>query len=236
MRGKRDAVLKEDVKEVLGRTGLFARIAPKQLGEILQQKGNRVKRYPKGEFLFMEQDIPQNLFVLISGKISIATDTLSGRRILITQISKPGEMFGEVYLFRADRGIYEIYAQAEEDSVVFEMSGEVLNGDNTQLTKNLLNLFAEKAYFLSSKVRILGGDTLREKIARFIYESVRDKGNGENREGMAVTIKRETMADFLNVARPSLSRELSRMQKEGILSLQGREIRVKDFEIFEKYL
>ena len=44
------------------------------------------------------------------------------------------------------------------------------------------------------------------------------------------------MADYMNVTRPSLSRELSNMQKEGILSLHGRNIIIENEEKLESYL
>ena len=44
------------------------------------------------------------------------------------------------------------------------------------------------------------------------------------------------MADYLNVARPSLSRELGKMQQEGIISLKRRQIQIKDQKRLEEYL
>ena len=44
------------------------------------------------------------------------------------------------------------------------------------------------------------------------------------------------MADYLNVARPSLSRELGKMQQEGIISLERRQIQIKDQKRLEEYL
>ena len=39
---------------------------------------------------------------------------------------------------------------------------------------------------------------------------------------------RQEMADYLNATRPSLSRELMKMQDEGMLSVSGRQITVLD--------
>ena len=41
-------------------------------------------------------------------------------------------------------------------------------------------------------------------------------------------MNREQMADFLGVARPSLSRELAAMRDEGLLHMEGKKIRVSD--------
>ena len=44
------------------------------------------------------------------------------------------------------------------------------------------------------------------------------------------------MAAYLAVTRPSLSRELSAMQREGIIALDGKCVKVLDMERFEEYL
>ena len=44
------------------------------------------------------------------------------------------------------------------------------------------------------------------------------------------------MADYMNVARPSVSRELGNMQEEGILRIKGKHIMILDRERFESYL
>ncbi|MFR0078363.1 MAG: helix-turn-helix domain-containing protein [Blautia sp.] len=53
---------------------------------------------------------------------------------------------------------------------------------------------------------------------------------------MSLNLSREEMADELNVTRPSLSRELGKMQEEGILSLSRKQIQIKDQELLEEYL
>lgn len=224
-----------EVSEILYSIKLFAGLPGEQIQGLLDARENRIKKYKKGEFIFLEGDVPEKLFILITGKVNIAEDTLSGHRILVTDITAPGEMFGEVYLFMKQEN-YDVHAQAVEDSVIFEMSGEILTGKRTLLLQNLLGIFAEKAYSLNGKVRVLGGNSLREKIVRFMYENLRRRGMDYMEPGAEVKIGREDMAEYLNVARPSLSRELGRMQREGILRIQGRALSVKDSSSFEEYL
>ena len=45
---------------------------------------------------------------------------------------------------------------------------------------------------------------------------------------MALNTTREELADYLGTARPSLSRELGRMQDDGIIRLDGREVHILD--------
>ena len=49
-------------------------------------------------------------------------------------------------------------------------------------------------------------------------------------------MNREKMADYLGVARPSLSRELSNMQAEGMISLEKRQIRIVDLSALQEII
>ena len=65
---------------------------------------------------------------------------------------------------------------------------------------------------------------------RFLFQSMDAEGHVE------LSVSREYLAAYLAVTRPSLSRELSAMQKDGLLSVSGKEIQVLDLERFEEYL
>ena len=83
---------------------------------------------------------------------------------------------------------------------------------------------------MNQKLRILGSGSLRERIVRFLVECQDSEGK------IHMNLSREEMADYLNITRPSLSRELGKMQEEGILELDRRQILVKDQEKMELYL
>ena len=121
-------------------------------------------RYDKDEMIFCQGDAPEKLSVLIDGSVAVCNDSADGRRSIVASIDKPGELFGEVFVF-----------------------------------------LGQKEY---------------------------DKAG----ESPAITMNREEMADFLNVARPSLSRELMRMQEEGLVKVTKRGIFVPDSLALQKIL
>jgi len=207
-----------------------------QVYQLLDDSRIEFKTYRKNEFIFLEGDKPQKLYIFLNGKITIAKDTLAGKRILIVNIERAGEIFGEVYLF-IEKQKYEMYAQAARDSNILEISNEVFLMTGREKTEaerilkhNLTCVIANKAYQLNQKLKVLGSDTIREKIVRYLFERQdidgKIKGN----------LNRENMADYLNAARPSLSRELGKMSQEGVIELKGKEIIVLDQEEFESYL
>ena len=88
----------------------------------------------------------------------------------------------------------------------------------TQLLGNLLRILSAKNIFLNQKVRILSTKSLREKITAYLRTLPPDK-NGR----VSLPFSKTALAEFLCVNRTALSRELSRMQSEGIISMNGRE-------------
>lgn len=90
------------------------------------------------------------------------------------------------------------------------------------MIRNMLGIFAHKAFFLTRRVSLLSSGSLRRKLAALLLEHRRTDGS------LALTMNREQMADYLGVTRPSLSRELSAMRDEGLLHIEGRSIRVPD--------
>ena len=165
-------------------------------------------------------------------KVIIAKDSLAGKRMLLASIENTGELFGEVFVFM-DMPCYAMYAEAEAESKILFRFKSILEDKNEysqKLIKNLMSIFAKKAYSLNQKLKIVGAYSLREKIARFLIDR-------QNSEGEIVeNISREKMAEYLNVARPSLSRELGKMAKENIIKLGNKKIRILNQTKLEEYI
>lgn len=226
--------MQEKVNQILQSSRLCKNMSEKDVQQLLKDYHSEVKQVKKGTLIFSETDKPQKIFVLISGSVMVAKNTVSGKRMIIAQIEESGEMFGEVYAFM-ELDAYDMYAEATEDSVIMTLDNGIFMERETApfigtLQHNLMTIFAKKAYIMNGKLRILGGANIREKIVRFLFE--RQSKNGV----IQGNLSREDMADSLNVTRPSLSRELSKMQEEGIIRIEKREIVIADQEEFESYL
>ena len=174
--------------------------------------------------------------MLIEGQIKIAKDTYLGRQLALGEITRPGDIFGEVYLFLGHKA-YDMYTMALEDSSILEISSSFFRDTNQdvmpltiQIQQNLLRIIAGKAYIMHNRLKILGSGSLREKIARYIFQLPSKNGCFQ------LSCNREQLAEQLSVARPSLSRELGQMQRDGILDIHGNKISIVDLKAFESYL
>ena len=214
--------------EIISKSPLFKDIEEKELQEILNS--SIIKTFEKGELVFQETDKPDGLLILLSGELMVCKDTFSGKRLIITTISSPGDMFGEVYPFIGVEQ-YDMYVEAKRYSKILILDVNFLT-ESEKIRENLLFIFAQKAYTMNRRLRVLGATGIRGKLARFIV----DRQVEEKKKNIKINMSREQMADFLNVTRPSLSREMGAMIEEGILSLNGKILKVVNQEALEKWL
>ena len=225
----------QEVFEVLRGNALTRGMTDEEVHALLSSSRVRLQTLAKGEIVFHEGEEPRGLYLLITGKLAIKKDTFVGRQIFLSELEEPGEMFGEVY--EVLRQPYDMYVEAVTrarvlavESALFSLAGGELSRPALLVQQNLMRIFARKAYFMHNKIKVLASGTLREKIVRFLAEHLDEKGT------VWLTESRETLAAYLAVTRPSLSRELGAMAREGILEVDGRMVHVCDFARFESYL
>ena len=186
--------------------------------------------FRKGEMIFTQGDKPRYITMLVEGSVSVGNDSVNGKRSILGMFSNPGELFGEVFLF-LNHDEYANYACASSPSKILEIPKEYLTrlGDKpsalqNKMLSNLLTIFAERTYYLNNRLQVLSCSTLKQKIARFILQNMND------RDRVTLKMSREEFADFLNAARPSLSRELMKMQEDGYIKVVRKDLIVKNLE------
>ena len=227
---------KENAAHILAQTSLAEGMDKEEIAELLASSDVALRIYPKGAIVFHDGEMPHSLYILLEGEVHILKDTYSGRQIFISEIDRPGDMFGEVY--EVLKRPYDMYVRAVTKVKLLEVSSHLFTLDLGEtprrsaliVQRNLMKIFAGKAYGMHTKLKILASGTLREKIVRYLFPHIDDHGN------ITLTVSREFMASYLAVSRPSLSRELSAMQREGIIEAAGRTIHILDMEQFESYL
>lgn len=228
--------VKEQLIPVLQKCSLTDGMSEAEIRELLSLAQVRIKDYAKGDIVFHEGEVPHCIYILLAGEVHILKDTFSGRQIFLSEIAEAGDMFGEVYEVLEQP--YDMYVEAVKPTRVLEIASRLLSfdagGELTQsallVQRNLMRIFARKAYFMAGKLKVLASGSLREKIVRFLFQHLGGDGCIE------LAVSREFLAAYLAVTRPSLSRELSAMQREGILAVDGKAIKVVDMERFEAYL
>ena len=222
-----------EIAQKLKDTKLFIGLNEEEILTCLKSGDFNIEEFEKDETVFHVGDKASHINVLIDGAVSICRDSMDGKRSIVAIFNTVGAIFGEVFLFLDNKG-YEHYARAASKVKLLKISKDYLFEGSKEgkdyhkvFLGNMLSDLAFKNYYLNRKVQILSCSSLRQKIAMFLIQ------NMDSDKRCISVLGREEMADLLNTARPSLSRELMKMQEEGIIEIDKKHIIIKNIEALE---
>ncbi len=214
----------QEVTERLTECTLFKEMTAEDIRSCFDCSGAELVSLDKGEFLFTQTDKPKKMFLLVDGSVLLGRDSSTGRREIISTMTELGDIIGAEDLFLSPE-TYDSYAEAIKKSTLILMPKDFLLHTcvnvcsyHAKLISNMLYVFALKAKRQDERLEIMNGASLRQKISKMLMIWTKDNTTGP------LKMNRERMAEYLNVARPSLSRELTKMKDEGLIDLQGKEI------------
>ncbi len=134
-----------------------------------------------------------------------------------------GALFGDVLnVSRARRSPVDIVA-SEHTAVLFVPLDALMGGDGlpdaatrTQVRLNLLSELSEKYWSQAERLTMLRLPTLRAKLSWLLLAARREQRS----DSVRLSGTRETLAAELGVNRSALSRELGKMQRDGLLTVR----------------
>jgi CRP/FNR family transcriptional regulator, dissimilatory nitrate respiration regulator len=213
--------------DVLADNYLFRNLDKMEIGRIIKEIHHRVKEYNKGDIIAQEGDYYDQLIILIKGSVVGEMMDFSGRVLRVEKLQAP-ESPASNFIF-GDNNTLPVTITAEEDTRIILIPREELIklfAKNETVLKNYLTIMANRAQFLSKKVRLLGLNSLKAKLAFFLLEQ-RKKQDSDT---FNLPITQNDMADILGTTRPSVGRALRELHYSGYIEAKGKNIRVLDKE------
>ena len=150
------------VSSILRCSSLTTGMNDAEIQELLASSQVRRHTFAPEEIVFYDGDMPHSLYILLHGEVHILKDTFSGRRIFVSEINEPGDMFGEVY--EVLKRPYDIYVEAAKETELLEIGSSFFRlGDENKVPtrsallveRNLMRVFARKAYFMHGRIKVL---------------------------------------------------------------------------------
>jgi len=218
--------------ETLSDSMLFSRIGKEDLKLMLDCIKPRIEKFKKNDYIVFAGEKFEGVGILLAGSATVIKENAAGERMIMTLLN-PGDLFGEMAAF-SSLNSWPATVQAQEDCVVVFVSGDKIIGNCKNVCVGhsmlILRIVSEKALNLNKKVEYLTIKSMRGKISTFLLEQCKKVGNTT----FMLPMNRNELADFLNVSRPSMSREMSRMKDEGIIDYYLSSIKIKDMEALKK--
>lgn len=227
----------KDYLDVIGNSALFEGVEPQNIEEMLKCLTPIVRHYRKNDMITIAGEPFNGIGILLKGDASVSKETPSGNRMVIHML-KPGDMFGEMIAF-SDYSVWPATVQALGEAAALFIPREKIICECQRLCpwhrtiiQNMLKIVSNRAVMLNKKLDFLTIKSIRGKLCALFLEQYQKEG----RTTFTLSMNRNQMADFLNVSRPSMSRELSRMKEEGLIDYHLSSIKLLDIPALKRAL
>ncbi len=191
----------------------------------------KIYSYNKGDYIVMAGSRYHGMGILLEGNGVVTKENAAGNRVMMNLI-KPGSIFGEVIAFSGtEKWPSNVQAQTNcrvmfiENEMILNQCSEACS-HHSQLIRNLLKSVSTRAIMLNRRVEYLSMKGINSKIASFLLEYMEKAGSNTFR----LPVNRNEMAEFLNISRPSMSREMGIMRDKGIIEFHKEAIKIIDVE------
>ena len=211
--------------KVFQRSFLFHDINDEECAKLINCLSPRKKYFSKNEIILLTGDSVHHIGIVLSGNACAYLEHVNGSQTLISNLS-PMSVFGEVLVStRTQKSPVTVYATSDviaafiEYQKVYSMCSAACASHRIFL-QNLLKTIGDKYFYLFDRINILSEKKLRSRIMAYLYAL---SGRGEDTV-VTIPFTKTMLADYLLVNRSALSKELRKMEDDGIISVNGRKI------------
>lgn len=219
--------------EILNRLSDIVCILSEEEKNVLR-KNLFIQHYKKNEVIYSEGDVPTHMLCLISGKVKIFKDGISGRTQII-RVIKPVEYFGYRAYF-ANQNFVTATA-AFESSVICKIPIELIYqwmSTNNKLAMFFIKLLAIDLGISDQRTVNLTQKHIRGRLAEALLFLKDSYGLEEDGATLSIYLSREDLANLSNMTTSNAIRTLSTFASEKLIAIDGRKIKVIDEERLRK--
>lgn len=196
-------------------------------------KGRKMKKVGKQESLFREGDELEKVPYLIRGKVRTFKTNKDGKEF-VTGLHGEGEFIG--YMGLLESGCATENAETIEDSEISLIPSEdllALMYRDRDVSMRFIKMLARDMQDKEVRLLQLAYASVRQRVAQSLLR-IHQRYAAEETSELGVRISREDLASIVGIATESLIRCLADLKEEGLIGIQGREIRIIQKEKLEK--
>lgn len=211
-----DAILSTDLFNGFSKDGLI---------HLFKSSSYRLTKYEKGQIIHIQNELCESMDMILEGKLSVQKID-EGGNVLKVAVFSGGDILGANLLF-SNSNSYPMTIVSESKTVILHIYKELileLSQKNINFMASLLTVISNKTLVLTDKIDAISLKTIRQRINDFLkYEYHVQKSNV-----IKLNISKKDLAERLGIQRTSLSRELNKMRKDGLIDYDSRTITVRD--------
>ena len=194
---------------------LFQDLSEAELDTLAAAGHLRTRQFAKHEVIFRAGSCVREIGIVLRGSVHIENLDLWGTKSILSSVGA-GQAFAETYALCGDVMMVDAVA-AEECEVLFvnisAFSGGAPGTVHEKLLRNLLTVSMRKNLSLSQRIFCTTPKTVRGRLLTYFSAQAARSGSLQ----FEIPFNRQQLADYLNLDRSALSKELCKMRDEGLL-------------------
>ena len=211
---------------------VFAGITDEEWSSLSALPGMHISHYKKNSRIFHTGDSVCEIGLVLSGCVCIESTDFCGNRSILSQIES-GEVFAETYCLCQEPLMVDVTA-IEQSQILF-LHRDLLQNPIYQHTSwqpklmgNMLQLSMRKNLLLSNRIFCTSPKTIRERLLTYFTGLAIRTG----KPLLELPFDRQQLADYLNVDRSALSKELGKMHRNGLIDYHKSTVLLKQSDYF----
>ena len=207
---------------ILSQIALFSSLSESEVQALAQRAVER--RFAPEEMLFWEGEPCAGIFLIVEGSVKIFKTSASGREMMLALETAPSTV-AELPLF--DGGPYPASVRAVGPVV----SMFINKSDFQQVCRQYPDVALKVLVVVGHRLRHLVGvveamtfGSVTQRLARLLLDASRSAGTNE----FELPLTHQELASRLGTVREVVSRNLARFRAEGLIRLDGRQLRIED--------
>jgi CRP-like cAMP-binding protein len=218
---------RNDLLEILQKTALFSSLSQSELQDLAHRTIRKLLR--AGEVLFSEGEACKGLHIISRGQVRIVKTSASGREQVLA-MNVAGESVAELPVF--DDGPYPASGVAVVDTEIAFISRKDFRDyclAHPEVALKVLAFVGRRLRRLVGIIEELSFTTTRQRLISLLVRLAQSDGRKSER-GVEIMLpgSNQDLANQLGTVREVISRNLMRLQAEGLLEVDARRILIKD--------
>ena len=216
-----------NLAQVLGKTALLSSLSEAELQQLAARTVRKL--YSAGEWLFSEGEPCNGMHIVARGKVRIFKTSVGGREQVLA-VEGPGGSVAELPVF--DGGPYPASVVALEDTEIAFIARRDFQDyciEHPEVALKVLAVVGSRLRRLVGIIEELSFTTIRQRLASTLLKLAQTQG-AKTERGIEFRLpgSHQELANQLGTVRELISRNLMRLQAEGLLDVDAREVVVKD--------
>lgn len=214
--------------KLLKNTMIFHGMSEEEITAAMRGLPAAEKKYKKGSTILHAGETTDRMGLVLSGSVTIENYDVSGNKTILSHIGK-NQFFAETYAILPNEPMLVDVVANEDCRILFLRIGSLRSGFLKQevwtfkLVSNLLTISAYKNLALSLRSFHTAPKTIRGRISSYLNIVSLQTGKKE----FDIPFDRQQMADYLNIERTALSKELRKMKNDGLIDFQKNHFLLK---------